>query len=61
MSVVYGNLAAKKALANAMSAAGKIKYDYDSDEDTEGGKWKRVFYRPKKVYFTNCHPKRGST
>ena len=38
MSVVYGNLAAKKALANAMSAAGKIKYDYDSDEDTEGGK-----------------------
>jgi len=39
MSVVYGNLAAKKALANAMSAAGKIKYDYDSDEDTEGGTW----------------------
>ena len=38
MSVVYGNLAAKQAMANAMSAAGKIKYDYDSDEETEGGK-----------------------
>jgi len=37
MSVVYGNLAAKKALVNAMTAAGKIKYEYDSDEDTEGG------------------------
>jgi len=38
MSVVYGNLAAKQAMAIAMSAAGKIKYDYDSDEETEGGK-----------------------
>jgi len=37
MSVVYGNLAAKKALANAMTAAGKIQYEYDSDEETEGG------------------------
>jgi len=39
MSVVYGNLAAKKALANAMTAAGKIQYEYDSDEETEGGTW----------------------
>jgi len=39
MSVVYGNLAAKKALVSAMTAAGKIKYDYDSDEETEGGTW----------------------
>eukprot|EP00092_Neocalanus_flemingeri_P002757 GFUD01002952.1.p1 GENE.GFUD01002952.1~~GFUD01002952.1.p1 ORF type:complete len:1101 (-),score=245.48 GFUD01002952.1:544-3789(-) len=39
MSVVYGNLAAKQAMANAMSAAGKIKYEYDSDEETEGGTW----------------------
>ena len=44
MSLVYGNLAAKKAMANAMSAAGKIKYEYDSDEDTEGGKSTRCLY-----------------
>jgi len=39
MSMVYGDLAAKKAMATAMSAAGKIKYEYDSDEDVEGGMW----------------------
>ena len=44
MSVVYGNLAAKKALVSAMTAAGKIKYDYDSDEETEGGNGQTVEY-----------------
>ena len=37
MSVVYGQLAAKQAAANARAASGKNKFDYDSDEETEGG------------------------
>lgn len=38
MSVVYGQLAAKQAAARIMAASGKRKHEYDSDEDTEGGK-----------------------
>ena len=37
MSVVYGQLAAKQAAAKIMAAAGKRQYEYDSDEETEGG------------------------
>lgn len=39
MSVVYGQMAAKQAAANAMMAKGKNKMEYDSDEETEGGTW----------------------
>merc|ERR1719481_83928 len=39
MSVVYGQLAAKQAAAKIMAASGKRQYEYDSDEDTEGGTW----------------------
>ena len=38
MSVVYGQMAAKQAAANAASG-GKRKYEYDSDEDTTNGTW----------------------
>lgn len=38
MSVVYGQLAAKQAAARIMATSGKRKHEYDSDEDTEGGK-----------------------
>ena len=46
MSVVYGQLAAKQAAAKIMAAAGKKQMEYDSDEETEGGKMDRsvVFY-----------------
>jgi len=57
MSVVYGNLAAKQAMANAMSAAGKIKFDYDSDEETEGGKCdieKKSFESNRGYAHTHC-------
>ena len=37
MNVMYSELATKQALANARKAAGKVKYEYDSDEETEGG------------------------
>ena len=39
MSVVYGQLAAKQAAAKVKSASGKRQYEYDSDEDTEGGRF----------------------
>jgi len=39
MSVVYGQLAAKQAAAKVKAASGKRQYEYDSDEDTEGGTW----------------------
>ena len=38
MSVVYGQLAAKQAAAKVLAAAGKKQFEYDSDEDVEGGK-----------------------
>jgi len=39
MNAVYAGLAAKQALTNAKKASGQVKFDYDSDEDTEGGTW----------------------
>ena len=39
MSVMYGQMAAKAAAAKIMAQVGKQKkqYEYDSDEETEGG------------------------
>lgn len=39
MNEMYNELAAKQAKANALKAAGKVKFEYDSDEETEGGTW----------------------
>jgi len=39
MSVVYGQLAAKQAVANVAGGKGRNKYEYDSDEDTTEGTW----------------------
>ena len=46
MSVMYGQMAAKQAAAKIMAQAAaaknvgnKNKYEYDSDEETEGGKY----------------------
>jgi hypothetical protein len=39
MSVVYGQLAAKQAAAKALARSGKKKYEYDSDEDVEDGRF----------------------
>lgn len=39
MNVVFQLLEAKKKEAERLEAAGKVKYEYDSDEETEGGTW----------------------
>ena len=39
MKMVYQDMLAKQAQMAANAAAGKVKYEYDSDEDTEGGTW----------------------
>lgn len=39
MSLVYQDMLAKQAQAQQMANQGKRQYEYDSDEDTEGGTW----------------------
>ena len=39
MNIVFQVLQAKKAEAERLQEMGKVKYEYDSDEDTEGGTW----------------------
>lgn len=39
MNVVYQLLQAKKQETERLERQGKVKYEYDSDEDTEGGTW----------------------
>lgn len=39
MSLIYNELLVKQKQAEIMTQQGKQKYEYDSDEDTEGGTW----------------------
>ncbi|XP_037783439.1 SURP and G-patch domain-containing protein 1-like [Penaeus monodon] len=39
MNVVFQLLQAKKKESERLARQGKVKYEYDSDEDTEGGTW----------------------
>ncbi|CAL4106177.1 unnamed protein product, partial [Meganyctiphanes norvegica] len=39
MNVVFQLLQEKKRETDRLEQAGKVKYEYDSDEDTEGGTW----------------------
>ncbi|XP_066954594.1 uncharacterized protein [Macrobrachium rosenbergii] len=39
MNVVFQLLQAKQKEADRLERQGKVKYEYDSDEDTEGGTW----------------------
>ncbi|XP_018025675.1 SURP and G-patch domain-containing protein 1 isoform X2 [Hyalella azteca] len=39
MNVVFQLLQAKQAAADKREQQGKVKFEYDSDEDTEGGTW----------------------
>ena len=39
MSLVYQDLLAKQQRAEILAQQGKVQYEYDSDEDTEGGTW----------------------
>lgn len=39
MNVLLEDIKKKKAEADRLAADGKVKYDYDSDEETEGGTW----------------------
>ena len=39
MQYLYQELQKKKMERDRLERAGKVKYEYDSDEDTEGGTW----------------------
>jgi len=39
MSLVYNQMLVKKQAMEKLQQQGKVKYEYDSDEDTEGGTW----------------------
>lgn len=39
MQYVYQEMLKKKQERERLEEAGKVKYEYDSDEDTEGGTW----------------------
>lgn len=39
MNVLLGDLQKKKEQAERLAQQGKVKYEYDSDEDTDGGTW----------------------
>ena len=39
MQYVYQEMLRKKQQRDSLEMAGKVKYEYDSDEDTEGGTW----------------------
>jgi splicing factor 4 len=44
MNVVFQLLQAKQAAADKREQQGKVKFEYDSDEDTEGGTWEHKRY-----------------
>lgn len=44
MNVVFQLLQAKKKESERLARQGKVKYEYDSDEDTEGGTWEHKRY-----------------
>ena len=39
MNVVFQLLQAKQRTADRLAQQGKVKYEYDSDEEVEGGTW----------------------
>ena len=39
MQYVYQEMLKKKEQRDRLEVAGKVKYEYDSDEETEGGTW----------------------
>ena len=39
MNVVFQLLKAKQVAADRLAEQGKVKYEYDSDEETDGGTW----------------------
>ena len=39
MQYVYQEMLKKKQERERLEMAGKVKYEYDSDEETEGGTW----------------------
>ena len=39
MNVVFQLLQAKQVAAQKLADQGKVKYEYDSDEETEDGTW----------------------
>lgn len=52
MNVVFQLLQAKKRETQRLEEQGKVKYEYDSDEDTEGGTWEH-----KRFVFSWSHSK----
>ena len=44
MNVVFQLLQAKKQEQEKLEQQGKVKYEYDSDEEVEGGTWEHKRY-----------------
>ena len=44
MNVVFQLLLAKKRESEQLEQQGKVKYEYDSDEDVDGGTWEHKRY-----------------
>ena len=54
MNVVFQLLQAKQHEAKVLAEQGKVKYEYDSDEDVDGGTWEHKRYenlKKKILYF----------
>ena len=44
MNVLLEDIKRKKAESARLAQQGKVKYEYDSDEETEGGTWEHKRY-----------------
>ena len=44
MNVLLEDIQRKKAESERLAQRGKVKYEYDSDEETEGGTWEHKRY-----------------
>lgn len=51
--LLYQDMLAKREEVERLKRAGKNKYEYDSDEDVDGGTWEHKA-REKVCYFTFC-------
>ena len=46
MNVLLEDIKRKKAESERLAQRGKVKYDYDPDEETDGGTWEHKRYVP---------------
>ena len=44
MNVLLEDIKRKKEESERLAQRGKVKYDYDSDEETDGGTWEHKRY-----------------